>query len=218
MEIRTKGDNDGRGRFRAVILDYGAVLCEMPFPHEIERMSKVFGVTPAEFPPLYASGRKTYDRGDLSTSEYWTLMALAAGVELNPEMIGRLAQWDKEMWSRVNVAMRDWVASLRASGYRTALLSNMQFDMIAHIRANFPWLSDFDHQIFSAEVRAVKPDPAIYLHCLEKLGTQPAETVFVDDREENVAAARLLGITAFRFQSVAQLRHELAFAGFCHLP
>jgi len=288
MNSRVASDNNGRGPFRAVILDYGAVLCELPFAHEIQRMSEVLGVTVAAFPALYASKRKAYDRGDLTTSEYWNCMALAAktqlkpenreadalaagvevtpenidseadahaakvalnnentggegdalaakaqlkpentdreayapaaGVELTPETIRRLARWDMEMWSRINVEMREWVATLRAAGYRTALLSNMQFDMIEHVRANFPWLGDFDHQIFSAELRVVKPDPAIYLHCLEKLGAGPAETIFVDDREENVAAARALGIAAFRFESVAQLRGELEAAGFRHLP
>jgi len=218
LGLHNMNGNNGRGRFQAVILDYGAVLCHLPFPHEIERMSNVFGVTPSEFPRLYASGRQAYDRGDLSTAEYWTRIADEAGVELTTETIDRLAQWDKEMWSRVNVEMRDWIASLRAAGYRTALLSNMQFDMIAHVRANFPWLGDFDHRIFSAEVRAVKPDPAIYLHCLEKLRVRPEQTVFVDDREENVEAARSLGIAGFRFESVAELRRQLESAGFRHLP
>lgn len=228
---RVASDNNGRGQFRAVILDYGAVLCELPFAHEIERMSKVFGVAAEEFLRLYACDRKAYDRGDLTTSEYWTRIdhaakagirrengVLAAGIGVQPQIIERLAQWDREMWSRVNVEMKDWVAALRVAGYRTALLSNMQFDMIDHVRASFPWLRDFDHQIFSAELHAVKPDPAIYLHCLEKLGSGPTETVFVDDREENVAAARALRIAGFRFESVAQLRRELEAAGFRHLP
>jgi putative hydrolase of the HAD superfamily len=209
--------SEGRG-FEAVILDYGAVLCHPPFPHEIARMSRVLGVMPEQFPRLYAHGRDAYDRGDLSTSQYWASVARKADVEVAPDVIDALGQWDKEMWSRANTEMTDWLAALRAAGYKTALLSNMQTDMIAHVRAKFPWLKDFDHQIFSSEVRLIKPDPALYRRALEKLGTRASETIFIDDREENVAGARAAGMMAFRFRSLPELRRDLESAGFRHLP
>jgi putative hydrolase of the HAD superfamily len=133
-----------------------------------------------------------------------------AGIDLRGDVIEKLSSWDKEMWSHVNTEMTDWLSAVRAAGYQTALLSNMHFDMIAHVRAKFSWLCDFDHLIFSAEVRAVKPEPAIYEHCLATLGVRPPETLFVDDREENVAAARALGIVSFHFRSARELRRDLA--------
>lgn len=212
--------HNGRGdtKFRAVILDYGAVLCHHPLPEEIEFMAGALGVRPAEFPELYASTRHGYDRGDLSIEEYWASLARQTGAHLTPRILERLRHTDKVMWSRINTDMTSWLATLRDAGYQTALLSNMQHDMIAHLRANFPWLSDFDHQVFSAEVRAVKPEPAIYRHCLNLLKVGPAEAIFVDDREENVAAARSLGIAAFQFTSVPELRRSLQAAGFRQLP
>jgi len=206
------------GGYRAVIVDYGAVLSHQPFPHEIARMARALGTSPERFPELYAHARDAYDRGDLTTTQYWEGVARKAGIELAPDVIDALAEWDKEMWSRANQEMMDWLASLRAAGYKTALLSNMQPDMIAHVRAKFSWLKEFDEQIFSSEVRLVKPDPALYLRCLERLGTRASETIFIDDREENVAGARAVGMTAFRFRSIPELRRELESAGFRHLP
>lgn len=211
-------DRKGNGIFRAVILDYGAVLCHLPLPHEIARMSQALGIAPAKFPGLYGRIRDDYDRGDLTTQQYWATVAREMHVDLSPAVIESLAQWDIEMWSRPSDEMTAWLASLRPAGYKTALLSNMQSDMIAHVRAKFAWLNDFDHQIFSSEVRLVKPHPAIYRMCLGKLGTDPRATIFIDDREENVAAARALGIHAIRFRSVPDLRRDLASAGFRPLP
>lgn len=211
--------NEGnRGEFEGVILDYGAVLCHPPLPHEIERMSRALGMTREKFPTLYGHARDAYDRGDLTTREYWESVARKTGIELAPAAIEALAQLDKDMWSRANTEMTDWVASLRAAGYKTALLSNMQTDMIAHVRAKFSWLNDFDEQIFSSEVRLIKPDPALYRRALERLGTHPRETIFIDDREENVEGARAVGMTALRFRSTAELRRELESAGFRHPP
>ncbi|HXW56927.1 MAG TPA: HAD family phosphatase [Candidatus Cybelea sp.] len=209
-ENRVRG-GDGRAKFRAIVLDYGAVLCHQPSPHEIERLAGVFSVTSEEFPLLYAGPRSAYDRGDLTTPEYWTEVARCAGVDLDRDVIENLSNWDKEMWSHVNTEMTDWLSAVRAAGYQTALLSNMQFDMIAHVRRHFAWLRNFDHQIFSAEVGAVKPERAIYLLCLDRLGARPSETLFIDDREENVAAARGLGIESFHFRSAPELRRELAY-------
>ena len=211
-------DDQRNGPFRAVILDYGAVLCHPPFPHEIARMAQAFNLTPEEFSRFWGRSRDDYDRGDLTTQQYWASVARAAETELSPDTIEELARWDMEMWSRPNEEMTSWLASLRPAGYKTALLSNMQHDMIGHIRAKFPWLNDFDHQIFSSEVRMVKPDPVLYRTCLAKLGADPRETIFIDDREENVATARALGITAFRFRSVPELRRDLASAAFRHPP
>jgi FMN phosphatase YigB (HAD superfamily) len=64
----------------------------------------------------------------------------------------------------------------------------------------------------------IKPDAAIYEHTLRGLGVKPEETLFVDDREINVQAARELGIRAVRFQSIEQLREELEAMEFSILP
>jgi HAD superfamily hydrolase (TIGR01509 family) len=90
--------------------------------------------------------------------------------------------------------------------------------MISHLRENFDWLDLFDFKTFSAEVRLIKPDAAIYEHTLRGLGVKPEETLFVDDREINVQAARELGIRAVRFQSIEQLREELEAMEFSILP
>lgn len=208
----------GRDRFQAVILDYGAVLCHPPLPHEIDRMSRKLGITPDKFPGLYGHARDAYDRGDLTTGQYWEGVARRLGVDLPPDAIDALAHLDKDMWSRPNTEMTEWVAALHSAGYKTAVLSNMQQDMVAHVRAKFLWLEDFDCQVFSSEIRLIKPDPAFYRLCLAKLGTNPRETIFIDDREENVEGARAVGMTAIRFQSMPELRRDLASAGFRHLP
>ena len=122
------------------------------------------------------------------------------------------------MWSNVNQEMTEWLARIHSRGIKTAILSNMQTDMAAHVRKNFAWLSHVDHQIFSCELRAIKPDPVIYRHSLSLLRIAPSETIFVDDREENIQAARAAGIQGILFESVSQLRKDLQELGFSILP
>jgi HAD superfamily hydrolase (TIGR01509 family) len=114
--------------------------------------------------------------------------------------------------------MIEWAKQLRSFGLKVGLLSNMHPEMVAHCRKRFSWLNNFDFVTFSGEVRLIKPDLAIYEHTLRGLGVIASEALFLDDREVNIRAARELGMYAVRFESIEQLRSELAAAGFPILP
>jgi putative hydrolase of the HAD superfamily len=201
-----------------VILDYGEVLCHLPTPEHIEVLASIFQVDPQGFLPMYLKTRIPYDRGDLLPGAYWQKFAQQAGVTVDEKVIKQLRQVDKEMWSRPNEPMIRWLQRIHAGGFKTAILSNMPTDMADHVRETFPWLAEFDQHIFSAEVRSAKPEPAIYRHAIEGLGVAPPEALFIDDREENVAGARAIGIRGIRYRSVEQLREDLRAIGFPILP
>jgi len=205
-------------RVRAVLLDYGEVLCFLPTPDAIARMARIFRIDPASFMPIYTQSRGPYDRGDLLPEDYWHAFASQAGVTLSRDEIEKLRHWDVEMWSRTNDPMIRWLENLRSAGVKTAILSNMPSDMVTHVRQHFPWLKHFDHQIFSADVRRIKPEPAIYEYSLKVLNVPASEILFVDDRDANLEQARSAGIRTIRFQSVNQLRDDLHTLGFHVLP
>ena len=89
-------------------------------------------------------------------------------------------------------AMYDTIRTLRAAGFSTALLSN-SWGCDEYPRADFPGL--FDTVVLSGEVGMRKPEKEIFLHAAQTLGLAPAECVFVDDMEPNVAAAQACGMT-----------------------
>jgi putative hydrolase of the HAD superfamily len=205
-------------RIRAVIFDYGEVLCHRPPDEAFHRLAKVFGADADSFPALWDKNRGAFDRGDITAEDYWRALAADAGTEIDRERLEQVCKWDVEMFGRENLEMVRWLRSLRRGGIKTGLLSNIHPAMIAYLRENFEWLELFDFKTFSAEVRLIKPDPAIYEHTLRGLGVRAEETLFVDDREINVVAARGLGIHAVQFRSVAELRRELETIGFLILP
>ena len=91
------------------------------------------------------------------------------------------------------------IRDLKASGrYRLYVLSNMAHEFIAHLR-RFPVYGLFDGEVISCEELVVKPEPRIYEILLERYGLNPSESLFVDDREANVAAAERQGIHGFLF-------------------
>jgi putative hydrolase of the HAD superfamily len=203
---------------KAVIFDYGEVLCHRPTPEEIARLAGFFNLRVDQLPALWERDRGAYDRGDLTPEVYWSALAKDAGAELAPEQLEEIHKLDMDMWSNVNSSMVEWMNQLRSSGMKVGLLSNMHPEMVTHCRKHFSWLKGFDFVTFSGEVRLIKPDPAIYEHTLRGLGVTAAEALFLDDREVNIQAAQALGINALRFESIEQLRSELSAAGFPILP
>ena len=204
--------------FRGLILDYGEVLCLKPTLEQIERMAAIFGISAGHFMKLYERNRREYDRGDFSPERYWFSFADEPGLRLRADQISLLRECDVEMWSNTDPAMIDWLNAVHQSGIRTALLSNMPNDMIARVRNSFSWTNHFDSLVFSYEKRLAKPEAAIYERCLTELGTSPDQTMFVDDRDVNVRAARNLGIQAIHFKSLRQLRAQLEALRFPVLP
>ena len=55
--------------------------------------------------------------------------------------------------------------------------------------------------VWSYQLGIAKPDPAIYRHVLKELGTQPEETLFIDDKPVNVEAALALGMKGILFST-----------------
>lgn len=80
--------------------------------------------------------------------------------------------------------------SLRAQGLRTAIVSNIAFDIRPAFRTAG---ADADEFVLSFEVGAVKPDPRIFEIALQRLGVAAEEALMVGDSEENDGAARHLG-------------------------
>jgi putative hydrolase of the HAD superfamily len=211
-------DRDTLSGLKAVIFDYGDVLCFPPTPEEVDVSARVFGITADMFRVLWSRNRDLYDRGDLSPEVYWSKFAEDSGKSIDTGKLRELAERDVAMWSRPNPVMIAWLEELWVVGMKTAILSNMHIDMVQHARQNFKWLVRVHSKTFSAEVRLIKPDPAIYEHCLRDLGVVGDEALFIDDRRVNIDAARAMGIHGIQLKSIAQLRIELEAAGFPILP
>ena len=106
-----------------------------------------------------------------------------------------------------NVAL---LRELRAHGVRLYGLTNWSSDTY-YQRAveRLTFLDALDDVLVSGDVGVVKPDPRIYEIAAERFGVRPSATVFIDDSQPNVDAARQVGFDAVRFTDPDQLRRDL---------
>ena len=85
------------------------------------------------------------------------------------------------------------LSALRAY-YPLALLSNTSPDHWIHCRDRQGLGGCFDEVFVSYELGVMKPDPRIFQQVLSRLQDNPENIWFFDDRQENVDAARKMGI------------------------
>ncbi len=103
-----------------------------------------------------------------------------------------------------NEPMIEYMRQLRGRGYKLAICTNNVREWEARWRAMLPVDEIFDVVVDSAFVGARKPDPRIYEVTLERLGSSPEATLFIDDVDINCQAARQLGMEAIHFRSTDQ--------------
>jgi epoxide hydrolase-like predicted phosphatase len=107
---------------------------------------------------------------------------------------------------RIDQAMVAAVRATRRAGIRTALLSN-SWGVDYYPRELLEEL--FEEVVISGEVGMRKPDPDAYLHTAERLGLRPEECVFVDDHDDNVDAARRIGMRTVHHRETPKTVEEM---------
>lgn len=96
---------------------------------------------------------------------------------------------------------------LKSLGIKVFILSNNFKERVEYYRQHFPELFKSTNKVyFSCETGYVKPDPQAYKQILRENGLKPQECLYLDDSEQNVLAARKLGIHAQKFQGLKEAR------------
>lgn len=196
-----------------LILDYGEVLSYPQRKDVIQRMARRLQVPLDQFEAAYWCYRDAH-HVDLPASAYWRriLDALAPATPEVQSTIEWLIESDVEPWTEYRDEVWDLARLFRAVGGVTALLSNGVPEVMARVRAQRRLAAYFDTVIVSCEVGLAEPNPRIFEITLSRLGIEPDQALFVDDRTENLEAAAGLGLLVFHFTgdgAVQQLRTVL---------
>jgi putative hydrolase of the HAD superfamily len=182
---------------RAVIFDFGNVLCFPPSEEKIERAAQLCGLSKHAFLEAFWNQRLEYDAGRLTPLEYWTTVTNA---EFAATHLSELIATEIDFWTDHDPRPFLWIAALRAAGIRVGILSNLPRVLSEDLRKQHflgkRFLDHFDHVTFSCELLSVKPQAPIYRHAVEGLDIAPQEALFIDDKLPNVHGAIEAGMHA----------------------
>ena len=182
----------------AIIFDFGGVMVPFNELDSFQEQEARLGLRPGSLAEMLwrSADWRLAEVGAITDEEYWRRIGAQLGLHTTEAI--RDFQQDLFRDARTDLQMANLVRRLRGR-YRIGLLSNASDILPRLLRERYGLDGLFDVEVVSALVGLAKPDPAIYQLALERLGTAPEATVFVDDYEPNVAAAAELGIQGIHF-------------------
>lgn len=206
------GNQSGRHHMteiKAVVFDFGCVLAHEHLESDLQEMADCLGLDLHVLRDAYWHHRHDYDAGISLSPLYFKQVAEKCGIHITQEQIQQCVDIDNKSWSRPIQEIVDWAIRLKEQGIKIAILSNMPQDFRDFL-PNIEWLPEFHHATYSCELKTVKPYHDIYHHCLNGLGVQPENVLFIDDRIPNIEAAKELGWQGFVFTNANELHMFLA--------
>ncbi len=121
-------------------------------------------------------------------------------------------QWHEMLGGEISDSVQI-LNELQALDYPVYGLTNWSSETYPIAYKNYDFLKTLDGIVVSGEEKMVKPDPGLFQVLVERYSIKPEESIFIDDKAENVEGAEKLGFKGIHFTSPQDLRTSLEDIG-----
>ncbi len=191
---------------KSIVFDWGGVLIDKPTLGLLNYFAHYFNVSKEQFNNAHKKYNDSFQKGILTEEQYWDNICTDLSVNKPSEQ----SLW-KQAFKHVYKEKQDvftLVSILKNNGYKIGFLSNTEKPAMDFFLEQ--GYDVFDILVFSCNEGYRKPEREIYEITLQRLHSTPDETLFLDDRIENIRGAESLGIHAILFENSEQLKEKLA--------
>ena len=170
----------------AIIFDLGKVLLDFDYHKAVVNLGKHSPLSETELHTLINQSPLLfqYETGLLTTAQFFEeirkVSKFGPGLENFLPIFGDIFEEIPEMI--------ELHRTLRNRGFPTYIFSNTNELAINHIKARYPFFSEFDGYVLSYEQRSMKPDARIYQAVETLTGLRGSDLLYLDDRAENIEA------------------------------
>lgn len=185
---------------KAVILDMDGVIIdsEMGYLEDILEYAHTLNseITLDQLYPMVGGSRK----------DAWSVLAEAAGGNLTWQEVQEGYKKRGDIFSKIDYQAifrqetLQLLEEIKRRGYRLALASSTQMDVILHVLKVNGIESYFDEVVSGEQFKRSKPDPEIYHYTSRKLGVSEEECLVIEDSTFGVQAAHAAGMTVIALE------------------
>jgi epoxide hydrolase-like predicted phosphatase len=190
-----------------IFFDVGGVMVVDYVDHKVLDLAEKYDKDPDLMLHLRKKYRVLADMGQISDKEFWQKVLETVNVTA-VEDDWKFESYEEKIEGGIEIAEQ-----LKQQGYRIAVLSNDSKQSSDYRRQKYNFDSLFDDAIFSYQYGIIKPEPKLFEIALKKLKVAPDQSVFIDDRLENITASERIGIHSILFKNSKQLIGELGRLG-----
>jgi putative hydrolase of the HAD superfamily len=198
-------------KIQALLFDLGKVLIDFNFETGVQALHASCSISRDRLEEVLwdETWIRSYERGEISTIQFHEYLCKTANLSMPLPHF-------QEIWSSVflpGLMVSEELITALKRNYPLILVSNTNEAHFEYVRSQYRVVDYFDRWILSYEVGSLKPDRKIFEYAIAA-ANRPAEALFfIDDREENIIAARQLRINAHQFKSQKELVAALQDAG-----
>ncbi len=194
-----------------VLFDIGGVLGSNGWDHEQRAVAvEHFGLDAEDFQYRHEETVGAFESGHLSLDEYLDVTVFCTDTRFSREEFTEFMRAQSVPWPESIAVARDLAAS---RAVEMATLNNESEELNQYRISHFGLRDIFPTFFTSCWVGARKPLLTMYHRVLGMTQANPARTLFVDDRLQNLHPAASLGMRTIQFQNAAQLREDLRAQG-----
>ena len=189
-------------RVRAVLIDLGGVVVRDPRPFVVGELTRLGSPDPVALKRLYYRESLRLDAGRIGLRQFHSRVRRAGLTAIDYPRFRSIVS-DRSLTAFAPV-LRELHRAKRQGTVRIVLASNVSRAVWNGLLRKFPLVPFADDAVLSFRVGVLKPRRAFFLEALRKANARPGEVAFLDDSPSNVAAARRLGILAYRVRSAQE--------------
>jgi len=198
-------------KIEALLFDLGKVLIDFNFETGVKALHASCSISRDRLEEVLwdETWIRGYERGEISTVQFHEYLCKTANLDMPLPHF-------RETWSSVflpGLMVSEELLAVLKRNYPLILVSNTNEAHFEFVRSKYRVVDYFDHHILSYKVGSLKPDRKIFERAIAAANRPPQALFFIDDREENIIAARELGINAHQFESETALVAALQDAG-----
>ena len=197
----------------SVIFDWGGVLIDDPASGLMQYCAQALSVTKDDYIRTHDKFAADFQKGLIGEDTFWERICSRLNVP-TPKADSLWA----DAFKAVYVPKEDMfslAARLRENGCKTALLSNTEAAAMQYFY-QLSALGGFDVLVFSCAEGTRKPEKRIYELTVQRLGSRPGQSVFIDDKPEYINGAKEAGLNTILFENINQLKNALVEIGVEH--
>ncbi|MDR1581764.1 MAG: HAD family phosphatase [Prevotellaceae bacterium] len=208
------------GKIKNIVFDFGGVIVDLNRTAAVNKF-KELGISNIEklLDPYRQKGIfRRIEEGSLSREDFYAEIRKLTGKNIDSKDID---QGFHDFLMPVNQNKLDYILELRKK-YRMLLLSNTNDITMSWAKsekfspAGKPLNYYFNELYLSYKLGCMKPDLVIFRMMTKLAGIDPAETLFIDDSEANIAAGKTMGFKTFLFgkeNSFSEIEDKIAYYG-----
>lgn len=198
-------------RFATIFFDVGGVCLTNGWDTSARRSAALhFSLDLEEFEERHQTRVDALERDEQSLDGYLDHVVFHRHRSFSREGFTRFMQAQSQPHGSVLSLIRHLAS---AGSYKLATINNESRELNRYRIDTFRLRDIFSAFFSSCYLGVRKPDARIYEIALDVMQAEPATSLFVDDREENVDGARALGIHAIHVTDLRGLAEQLIHAG-----